>query len=375
MGKNLPSSDNTINTFGLMQRNTLDTSYGEIIFGIDGEYTKSSLKYNQNFELTIIGWGGATYKKGAIFDYDVIYSAFAPYISNVYNINEKLKLTLGGRYDYNSFNYTNNLTTGNDSSGVYYRPASKTNSFTHFSPKVSLGYAVNKNINTYIRYANGFTIPSATKLYSMKDGYKEVALSPEVSDTYEVGYKTILKDRGYFETNIYYMIISDVITRATDSNGDRYYYNGEKTIHKGIELTYHVKLSKEFSSKIAYSYSKHNFKDDVNYNNNEMREAPNHTGNLRLFYSPVGMKKLTLMTEMQYVGSYWMNDDNSKKYDGYNVYNLKSSYKKSKNLSVYAKVTNISDEKYATSASSDSWGDSYTPANPRQIYAGVEYIF
>ena len=58
--KNLPSNDNKIYTAGLQQRNTLDTSYGEVIFGFDTEYTESSQITNQDFDITA---NGKNYKK------------------------------------------------------------------------------------------------------------------------------------------------------------------------------------------------------------------------------------------------------------------------------------------------------------------------
>lgn len=368
--KNLPSNDNKIYTLGLLQRNTLDTSYGEVIFGFDTEYTDSSLVYNQDFNTTA---SGKTYTKGAIYDYDVTYSAIAPYINNKWEITDKLDFVVGARYDYNKFDYTNNLSTGNDSSGVYYRPGDKKDSFTHFSPKASLTYKLDESTTLYTRYANGFTIPSATRLYSMKAGFKEVELNPETTNTYEVGVKKEY-EKAYIESNVYFMNIKDTIASKKDSFGDSYYLNAGKSEHKGVELTLFSNLTDDISSKVAYSYSKHNFVNDDTFNDNEMAEAPNHTGNFRLFYNPYFMKKLTLMGEIQYVGDYYMNDENTKKYTGYEIGNFKATYNISKNLSFFGKITNITDKEYATSASS-GWSDSYTPGSPRAYYSGLNYKF
>ncbi|QKF67218.1 TonB-dependent receptor [Arcobacter venerupis] len=368
--KNLPSNDTKIYTLGLLQRNTLDTNYGEVIFGFDTEYTDSSLVYNQDFATTA---SGKTYPKGSIYDYDVTYTAIAPYVNNKWEMTDKLDFDLGARFDYNKFDYKNNLSTGTDASGVYYRPNDKEDSFTHFSPKASFTYKLDETTTLYTRYANGFTIPSATKLYSMKAGYSEAKLDPETTNTYEVGFKKEF-EKAYVESSLYFMNIEDTITTNKDADGNTYYLNGGKSEHKGMELTLFSNLTEDISSKIAYSYSKHNFVDDDNYKDNEMAEAPNHTGNFRLFYNPYFMKKLTLMGEIQYVGDYYMNNENTKKYSGYEVGNVKGTYNLSKSLSIFGKVTNITDKKYATSASS-SWSDSYTPGNPRAYYAGLNYKF
>ena len=73
-----------------------------------------------------------TTKKGTLYDYDVEYTAIAPYINNKWELTDKLDFDLGARYDYNQFDYTNNLSTSKDASGVYFRPDNRTDDFTHF---------------------------------------------------------------------------------------------------------------------------------------------------------------------------------------------------------------------------------------------------
>ncbi len=370
--KNLPSNDNKIYTAGVLQRNTLDTSYGELIFGFDTEYTESSQITNQDFDITT---GGKSYKKGALYDYDVTYTAIAPYVNNKWELTDKLDFDLGARYDYNQFDYTNNLSTSKDASGVYFRPDDRTDDFTHFSPKASLTFKLDDTTTLYSRYANGFTIPTASKLYSMKSTYKESSLDPETTNTYEVGFKKLFANKSYFESSVYFMDIDDTITNSKDSSGVSYYLNSGKSEHKGTELTLFSTLTDDISSKITYSYSEHNFVDNPTYKNNEMAEAPNHTGNFRLFYNPYFLKKLTLMGEIQYVGDYYMDNENTKKYTGYEIGNVKGTYNLSKNFSVFGKITNITDKEYATSASRSYSSDSYAPGDSRAYYTGISYKF
>jgi len=103
-----------------------------------------------------------------------------------------------------------------------------------------------------------------------------------------------------------------------------------------------------------------------------MAEAPNHTGNARLIYTPSYLHGLSVMGEWVYVGSYWMDNENTQEYDGYNLGNLKADYRVNDAISVFGKVTNITDERYAAAASL-GWSEAYTPGDPRQYYAGLEY--
>ena len=372
--KNLPSNDTEIYTAGLNNRNTYDASWGKVIFGFDSEYTQSSLKYNQDFDLTTTGWGAKTYTTGALYDYDVDYLALAPYINLDYAVSKKLLLRAGLRYDYNKFDYKNNLADNStDASNTYFRVADKSDSFSHLSPKLSLAYKFNPENNLYARYANGFRIPQATTLYSLKVGYESVTLKPEKSNTYEIGYKHLFNEKGFFEVAIYYMTIDDTITRY-QSGSIRYYDNGGATIHKGIETTFDYQLTKELASHLAYSYSKHKYDNNPTYGSNEMQEAPNHLANARIIYSPSSIKGLRLMPEWQYVGSYWMDDSHTvNKYKGYSIANLKADYKYNKKIRLFAKVINITNEKYAVSARYAYGKSDYTPGDPRSFYAGLEY--
>ncbi len=376
--KNLPSNDNEMMTMGLLQKNVYHTSWGRLIGGFDAEYTKSSLLYNQDFDITISGYGGATYLTGSLYNYDVNYMAIAPYIHSEYDITKNLMLTAGLRYDYSHYDYKNNLPQDStDASGTYYRTTDRTDSFSHLSPKLSLNYKPREDTNIYARYANGFRIPQSTRLYSMKAGYEDVSLNPETSNTYELGIKKQFNKNTYAELAVYYMSIDDTMTRYTNStSGDYYYDNGGSTTHKGIELTTLTQVTDDWAARLAYSYSMHNYINDDNYGDNEISQAPNHTGNARLIYTPSYVKGLKVMGECQYVGEYWMDDDHSvDKYHGYSIDNLKADYAYSNELSFFAKITNITDEKYAVSASYAYGNDNYTPGDPRQFYAGLKYLW
>ena len=167
------------------------------------------------------------------------------------------------------------------------------------------------------------------------------------------------------------MTIDDTITSYTVPT--RYNANGGTTIHEGLEASTSLTLTDQLEAKIAYSYSTHKYENDPKYKSNEMASAPRSTANTRLFYSPIA--GLTLMGEWQYVGSYWMDNENTKKYNGYSIGNLKADYKIKENISVFGKVNNITDKRYATRATYEYSSNNYTPGDPRQFFAGLEYTW
>ena len=362
-----PSSENELKTVGLKDRNTLETSWGKLITGFDAEYTESTLKYEQLFNTTAYASGSKTFSIGDIFNYDVNYIALAPYMHIDYELSKTLILTAGLRYDYYRFDYNNNLTDGADASTYYFRPADKTDSFSHLSPKLSLSYRPAADMNIYVRYANGFNIPQASRLYSMANvaGYTSVTLDAETTNTYEIGIKKHFGSKSYAEVAVYQMNVDDIITKDSTT---KHYYNGNSGVHRGIETTVQAQMTDDLAARVAYSYSRHRYDNDLTYGNNEMEIAPNSLANARLIYTPTYLVGLSVMAELQHVGSYWKTNDNDAKYGGYDIGNLKVDYTYDKNVRIFGKVTNITDKKYAVSASDD-----YTPGDPRQFYAGIEY--
>lgn len=368
--KNLPSNDSRQATMGLLEKTTFNQAWGRVIVGFDTEYTKADQMNNQDFTVTTTGFGAATYTQGALYDYSVDYFAIAPYIHSDYKINNEITLSAGARLDYNQYEYNNNLSVGADGSNTYYRPADRSDSFSHVSPKLSLSYQPREDLNLYARYANGFRIPQATQLYSQKVNTQVTTLNPETSNTYEVGLKKRY-GKHFAELSYYYMTIDDTITSYTVPY--RYNANGGTTIHQGFEASTSLTLTDELEAKIAYSYSTHEYENDPKYKSNEMASAPRSTANTRLFYSPVA--GLSLMGEWQYVGSYWMDNENTKKYNGYSIGNLKAEYKIQENISVFGKVNNITDKRYATRATYEYGSNNYTPGDPRQFFAGLQYTW
>ena len=369
---NLPQNDSKEKTVGLMLKADINKKKLRYIAGLDAEYTKSKRTYDQLFDFVPTRFGSPV-DAGKIYDYDVGYFAVAPYLRTEFNISDKLQLGGGLRYDVNSYEYTNNLTDGQYANSTYSRASDDIDpTFNHLSPKFDLSYKPSENQLLYARYANGFRIPQASRLYSLRTNNLDFTLEPETSDTFEIGFKAASKNHE-LSTAIYQMTIDDTIVRREDANRDRFYINAGKTTHKGIELSLSSKLSDQFSTKLAYSYSKHEYDNDEVYGNNQQASAPNDIANARLIYKPKQAKGLTTMLEWEHVGSWWMDDQNTQKYEGYDVGNVKVSYAPNKNLKLFAKVNNITDKLYAEASTISFGSERYTPAAPRQFFAGIEY--
>lgn len=362
----LPTNDSVQQSVGLLNKIKYEPTWGRVIVGLDAEYTHADQQNNQEYDYN------ASILKGAIYDYTVDYYSLSPYIHTDYKVSSVLTLSGGIRYDYSHYAYDNKLSDGNVFN-IYYRTSDRKDSFKHTSPKLSLSYQPSAELNLYARYANGFRIPQASMLYSLKKGYETYGLNPETSDMYEIGIKKG-NQTNYAELSGYVTKIKDTFTQD-QAAGVKYYRNGGMSVHRGIELGIFAQVTSEVVAKGSYSYSQHFYENDTTYHDNQMASAPHHMANGRLFYTPESINDLVIMGEWQYTGSYWMDDAHVKKYGGYSIGNLKADYAYAKALSIFAKITNITDERYATSATYAYSKSKYTPGDPRQFFAGLEYTW
>jgi outer membrane receptor protein involved in Fe transport len=67
-----------------------------------------------------------------------------------------------------------------------------------------------------------------------------------------------------------------------------------------------------------------------------------------------------------------MDQANTTRYDGHDLFNLRASWAVSRHLSLFGSVTNLLDRRYADSASVTSSTPVYSPGLPRTFYSGAE---
>ena len=363
---NLPYNDSKNNSLGMLFKGNWDRPWGENTFGLDLEYAHGTRNYTQELD-------DESVPIGTIYDYGVDYYSISPYTQTHWGITPKLKLLTGTRFDYHLFNYANHTDSGTYADSNYYRPSDRDDSFYHISPKAALRYQLHENRQIYIRIANGFRIPSAGRLYAQQKTTKEASgftLKPETSDTYEIGYKQA-SDHQSISIALYQMDIDETITRRTDAQGNRYYENGGKTQHRGIEIEYRREISDVFTTKIALTHSRHHYQNDLEYGSNEMANAPRNKANIRLYYQPSA--ELSLMLESQYQSDYWMDDENQNQYHSYHISNVSFRYSFRSKIHFHARITNLTDLTYAERATYRYGSAKYNPAAPRQAYLGLHY--
>lgn len=382
---NMPKVESEVQTLGLLAlANFEHGSDSETTVGMDFEFTEGDQLSYQPLDFTTTGWGADTFLKGEKFYDDTTqFISISPYVQHKRSLTENLDLTVGARFDYAKYDFDNHLGVYGDIGHGKISVENRSDNFNHFSPKASLNYHLTETSSVYLRYANSFRLPTAGSIYHLttKDSGDAKAVDPETSDTYELGFKANWEAVS-FDSAIYYMDVDDGIVHAYNDEGQRFLTNASRVIHQGFEASVSWQVSEQFNLSTAYSKSSHEFDEYEDLEGNEMSAAPDYIANVRLRFSPSFLKGFTTMLEVQSIGEYWLDDENSqdeegndRKDDGYTIANLKALYKISDALSINARILNITDEKYVQEASYRYKKTKYSPGAPRTAYIGLNYQF
>ncbi len=151
-----------------------------------------------------------------------------------YELTQKWHLIAGLRYDDEEKNLKDEI-MGLD----------LTNSYSEFSPKLSVNHHFSSDIMGYLTVAKGYRAGGVNP-YAMA-GYPKT-YDDESLISYDVGVKSILMDdRLTLNAALYYMDISDMqvtsnITGGTGNFGETYTSNAAEATSKGLELDFRGKL-------------------------------------------------------------------------------------------------------------------------------------
>ena len=194
----------------------------------------------------------------------------ATYISDQYNVGDKLKLVYGLRFSSYSvlgggtFKTYNN--DGNETSSTFYKENSFVKTYVNLEPRFSASFQVSNSKAVKVAYTRNVqnlhlmsnsTATSPTDLYIMNS----LNTKPELADQYSLGYFNNFKNDSYeFSAEIYYKQMQNQIEyrNGTDLRGsqnveaDLIYGRGRAY---GVELFFKKKFGK-FNGWIGYTLSR-----------------------------------------------------------------------------------------------------------------------
>lgn len=386
---NFPSGariENTqVQSYGLMtkfRQNFNDKMRTRLITGLDLDYSPSQRQEDKITLLTDAVAGRTRYYSYTlgqrIYDYEVSYKSAAPYLHLELSPTQMLRVTAGLRYDYASMSMQNNLGQNAAVNGFYQLADSSVN-FSRLSPKLGLNWALSESDHAFASYNQGFRTPSENQLFRSgatvaTPASAAAALRPILAEQFELGIRGNTQ-RWSYELVLYQLNKQDDLLSQKDSNNVTIQTNNGSTQHQGVELGLGREMTSKLRLDLAASYAKHRYREwstsTANYSGNEIENAPRLLANLRLTWQPVANTQAQL--EWVELGSYFLEASNQQgKYAGHRLFNARISTKLDQHWSCFARITNLTDKRYADSASYSSGIAMYSPALPRAVYLGVQ---
>ena len=308
---------------------------------------------------------------------------YGTYLMETIKLSDKWKFDVSARVDKLNFDIDGNeLKAYNFGTGKYVAGDglySLDNSFTLFSTKVGTSYSLTDSTNIYTSVANANQAPTTNELGDNED------LEKSQSINYEVGLKT-RTDKYSSDLALFQNYVQDEIIQIKDENGKTIYDNAGETNKKGLEFDTSYNLTNNLQIGGTYTYS--HFKFDTfneSVRNGMVTNLVSRDGNylpfipqnqysiFTAYHLANGLK--TRLTARTY-GSYYMDNANTQKYEGYDlITDLMIGYEK-KNHNIQLNVNNLFDKYYAIEASKNTSGvESYKAATPRISMLTYTYKF
>lgn len=382
-------NDQRFYSFGLLAQHRAAIRFlrSNLIVGVYADNSPSSYyaKYlDVQKDVTNNYYTGFTNTGRFIDDYRIKLFNTAAYAQYEARPAEALRIVLGLRYDRIHYNFSNNIPAGS----TKYKQQ-ETNNFNILAPKLGLTYNFGNNKGLYANYSVGFQPPETGDLYSSR---QLVRLKQATFNNYEAGgWLSAFEKKVYVEATIYDLegrneIINQLLPDNTTQN-----QNAGATRHRGIEYSVIYAPVKELSFRFSGTNARHTYVDYsevstnyatgtntvTSYNGKRMNNAPAWIANSEVTYKPAYLNGLRLSAEWQHINQYFTNPANTKTYSGYNIYNVRLGYdiKSSalKGAGIWLNVLNITNQLYATTVTSNQYGDTYNAAPPRIFTLGISY--
>jgi outer membrane receptor protein involved in Fe transport len=389
-------------SFGVMTkwRRDFDRLDARLIAGFDADWSPGERREDR--VLTVPTGAGASrvfssYDLGArVYDYDVTYRGASPYVHTELSPTAKLRITGGLRYDDLRYQLDNRFDAASvaalappGASGgtvrIYGQAPDGDTSFHRLSPKLGATYAITDNTHVFASYNEGFRAPSEGQMFrpssastvpaAVELAQSALGLEPIKASQWETGLRGVVGKRISYDLALYDLEKRDDIVTVRDlATNFTQTVNAGRTRHRGAELGIGAPLGDQLRLDLSASYAEHQYVDWVtsagDFSGRDMEAAPHLIGNVRLTWTPVQRGRLQL--EWSKLSSYWLDAANTTQYDGHDLLNLRGNWDVARHLAVFASLYNVTDERYADSASITSNTPVFAPGLPRSLTIGIE---
>jgi outer membrane receptor protein involved in Fe transport len=316
-------------------------------------------------------------------DYDADIKNVAAYLQYDFELIPKLRISAGLRFDQMSFDYSNFLDS-----------TSGKKAYSKMTPKIGATYDLGKGKGIYANYSRGFSPPGLTSIFRKRvtalpngDLFYYNLRPAEFNNAEIGGWASVLNNKVYLDLAFYQMNGRNELLNVRQPDNSTDYQSAGKTLHRGVEFGVTYKPSKEFFFRFGGTSAIHRYEEFIlssresdalkNINGMDMPSSPRWLWNTEFSYYPKWLKNFRSSVEWQHVASYFQNQVNTVRYEGYDVLNFRIGYQW-KGIELFSNVLNLTDALYATNATRGNNATDRTTFNaaaPRTFVFGVQYTF
>ncbi len=271
-------------------------------------------------------------------------------------------------------------------------------SYDGWSPSLALSFSPDKVHTVFAAVSRSFEPPTHDDLLATVNGtpnsspgrvnpaqpfaalpaFAAPNLKAQTATTIEGGWRGRTAQFSWDAVAYYSWVDNELLSLRDSAGAPLGAINADKTTHFGIELGLGARLSERLSGRLAYTYQDFRFDNDPLRGNNRLAGAPRHLLN--------AMLQLQATDNWRIQSAVRWNPDktpvdnmNTLYADPYVVVDLRTEYRINKTFSIFAEITNLFNETYASStlvvdqASPDQ--AAFLPGDGRGYYAGVKARF
>ncbi|WP_286862060.1 MULTISPECIES: TonB-dependent receptor [Acinetobacter] len=303
-----------------------------------------------------------------------------PYLQASYNFAPDWTLDAGLRYSNVHFKSDDHYLNNGDNSG-------KT-TYKKLLPSAALSWQILPELMVYTSYAQGFETPTFTEMaYPANTAEnRSFSLKAAESETYELGLKSANRFGDMTLAAFQTQTKNDIVSAGSDG-GRSTFRNADKTLRKGLELSWSKDLWRDLTAQVSYSYIDATFDADIPAILNDEGEIivsrvasgnyiPGIAKNQAFF--ALGWKPengLSTGVDVRYSDKIYVNDINSQYAPSYTVAGANVGYHWKMQdwvVNTFARVDNLFDKDYSGSVIvNESNGRFYEPAEGRNWSAGL----
>jgi len=310
---------------------------------------------------------GFVERDSLLSDYDVDVTGAAAWARFEASPLPRLHVIGSLRYDRIAYAFDNHLPPS-----AFTGAPDGTSTFGAISPHVGLTWAFTPDRGLYANAGRGFVPPEVSELYS---GARVPSLRPADFNSAELGgWAAFADSRVQVEGSGYVMTGSDEIIMVRLPDDSQEARNAGATRHAGLELAATLRPVEAIALRVGGTAARHTFtrheENGVTLDGRAMAAAPERVANAEVSVQPPFARRARLALEWQHVGPYWMDSANTSRYDGYDVVNLRASYRVAGG-EAWLHVLNLADAHYASLASRGRFGAAYDAGPPRTVVVGL----